>query len=201
MLGSKSAAYVLQVRIPMVLGLNHNANIQAFLAGKTPFHETETRWADGTLPLRVRYYHSNELPPDRYVTSVRCLLLKGDSVLVLRNREGYHVLPGGRCEAGEGFEQTLQREVAEETGWTIRAVSRLGFIHLEHLGPKPSGYRFPHPHFFQIVYTARASELMPDSMGDDDYEESAAFVPMGRLDSLGISNAELGFLLFIREGT
>ena len=181
--------------------LNHFDEIRAFLAGKTPFHETETRWAEGTLPLRVRYYRSNELPPDKHVTSVRCLVFKGDSVLVLRNREGYHILPGGRREAGESFKQTLRREVAEETGWTIRAVSRLGFIHLEHKGPKPAGYRFPHPHFFQIVYTACASEFMPDSKGDDDYEESAAFVPMGELDCLGISEAELEFVRFAREGT
>ena len=185
----------------MVRGLNSNANIRAFLAGKTPFHETESRWSDGTLPLRVRYYHSKEFPLDRYVTSVRCLVLRDESVLVLRNREGYHLLPGGRREAGESFEQTLQREVAEETGWTTRAVTRLGFIHLEHRGPKPAGYRFPHPHFFQIVYTACASEYMPDSMGDDDYEESAAFVPVGELACLGISEAELEFVRFAREGT
>ncbi|MDE3001578.1 MAG: NUDIX hydrolase [Gemmatimonadota bacterium] len=135
------------------------------------------------------------------MTSVRCLLMKGDSVLVVHNRDGSHILPGGRCEAGESFQQTLRREVAEETGWTIETVSRLGYIHLEHLGPKPSGYRYPHPHFFQVVYTALASECMPDSMRDDDYEESAAFVPMGELDSLGISDAELGYLRFFIEGT
>ena len=181
--------------------LNHIDDIRAFLAGKSSFFETETRWSDGTLPLRVRYYHSRKFPSDRYVTSVRCLVLQDESVLVLRNRDGYHLLPGGRCEAGETFEQTLRREVAEETGWTIRTGTRLGFIHLEHKGPKPAGYRFPHPHFFQIVYTASATEYMPDSKGDDDYEESAAFVPMGRLACLGISEAELGFVRFAREGT
>lgn len=185
----------------MVRGLNHNDDIRAFLAGKTPFFETKTRWSEGTLPLRVRYFLSNEQPPQQLVTSVRCLVMKGDSVLVVHNREGCHILPGGRCEEGESLEQTLRREVAEETGWTIESVSRLGFIHLEHLGPKPMGYRFPHPHFFQIVYAARASDNLPDSMRDGDYEESAAFVPMGELDILGISDAELGFLRFIREGT
>ena len=181
--------------------MNPDDEIRAFLAGKSSFFETETRWSDGALPLRVRYFLSNEQPPQQLVSSVRCLVLKGDSVLVLRNREGYHILPGGRREAGESFEQTLHREVAEETGWTIRAVSRLGFIHLEHKEPKPAGYRFPHPHFFQVVYAACASKYMPDSMGDDDYEESAAFVPMGRLASLGISEAELEYVRFVREGT
>ncbi len=189
------------MRIPTVCGLNPDNEIRAFLAGKTPFCETETRWAEGTLPLRVRYFVSNEQPPERLVTSVRCLVLKDDSVLVLRNREGCHILPGGRLEAGETFEQTLRREVVEETGWTIDAVSRLGFIHLEHLGPVPSGYRFPHPHFFQVVYTAGAVEYDPDSVRDDDYEDSSAFVSMGELDSLGISEAELEYVRVLREGT
>lgn len=181
--------------------MNCKDDIQSFLAGKTPFFETETRWADGALPLRVRYYLSQENPPEHLTTSVRSVVLKGDSVLVLSNREGYHILPGGRLKAGETFERALHREVAEETGWTIGAVSRLGFVHLEHLGPKPTGYRFPHPHFFQVVCRARASEFVPDSMSDDDYEESAAFVPVGEIDGLGISDAELGFVRLIREGT
>ena len=187
--------------MPMDRRLNPDDEIRALLAGKTPFCESETRWADDKLPLRLRHYVSDEHPPEQLVTSVRCLVVKDGSVLVLRNREGYHVLPGGRCEEGESLEQSLHREVAEETGWTIEAVSRLGFIHLEHLGPKPTGYRFPHPHFFQIVYTARASEYVPESVIDVDYEESAAFVPMGELDSLGISDAELGYLRFFMEGT
>ncbi len=181
--------------------MNCYDDIQSFLAGKTPFQQTETRWADGTLPLRVRYFRSDEHPPGKYVTSVRCLVMKDDSVLVVRNREGSHILPGGRLEAGETFERALHREVAEETGWTIEAVSRLGFIHLEHLGPKPAGYRYPHPHFFQIVYSARAVGCFPDSMRDDDYEDSSTFVSIGELESLGISAAELGFVSIFEEGT
>ena len=181
--------------------MNPDDEIRALLVGKTPFCESETRWADGKLPLRLRYYVSDEQPPEQLVTSVRCLVVKDDSVLVLSNREGNHILPGGRHEEGETFEDTLLREVAEETGWTIEAVSRLGFIRLEHLGPKPTGYRFPYPHFFQIVYTAYATECLPDSMIHDDYEDSAAFIPIGELDSLGISDAELGYLRFFMEGT
>ena len=101
---------------------------------------------------------------------------------------------------GETFEQTLRREVAEETGWTIESISRLGFIHLKHLKPKPPGYQFLHPHFFQIVYTARASKYVPDLMCDDDYEEEATFVPTSELDGLDISEAELGYVRYIRKG-
>ena len=125
-----------QIRFPMDRGVNRNDDIRAFLAGEKPFHESETRWENGTLPLRVRYYYSDEQPPKRFVTSVRCLVFQDDSVLVLSNRDGNHILPGGRREEGETFEQTLHREVAEETGWTIESISRLGFIHLERLEPQ-----------------------------------------------------------------
>ena len=151
------------------------------------------------MPLHVRYFRSDEQPPETYVTSVRCLIFQDDSVLAVSNREGRHILPGGRREAGETFEQTLRREVAEEAGWSVESISRLGFIHLQHLGPKPSGYLYPHPHFFQIVYTARASRHMPCLMRDDDYEEKAAFVPIRELDGLGISEAESGFVRFARD--
>ena len=181
--------------------MNHNGDIQTFLKGKISFHETEALWANGTMPLRVRYFCSDEQPSEQFVTSVRCLVFQNDSVLVLRNRKGNHILPGGRREEGETFEQTLRREVIEETGWTVESISRLGFIHLEHLKPKPPGFQFPYlPHFFQIIYTARASKHVPDLMCDDDYEEDATFVPIGELDGLGISEAELGYVRYIRRG-
>ena len=83
--------------------MNHNEDIQIFLAGKRPFHETEALWADGTMPLRVRYFLSDEQPPEQLVTSVRCLVFQNDSVLALRNRKGNHILPGGRREEGRDF--------------------------------------------------------------------------------------------------
>ena len=173
--------------------------IPTFLADKRPFLEAEDAWADGDMPLRLRYFRSDEQPPEEYITSVRCLLFQDDSVLVVSNREGRHILPGGRREAGETFVQTLRREVAEETGWSIESISRLGFIHLQHLKPKPPGYRFPHPHFFQVVYVAHASTRVPGSVRDDDYEEAAAFVPIGKLGGLGIPDADLGFVRFASE--
>ena len=37
-------------------------------------------------------------------------------------------------------------------------------------------------------------------MCDDDYEEEATFVPIGELDGLGISEAELGYVRYIKRG-
>ena len=64
--------------------------LQSFLRGKNPFHETQALWANGTLPLRVRYFLSNDQAPEGFVTSVRCLVQHNESVLVLRNRDGVH---------------------------------------------------------------------------------------------------------------
>ena len=174
--------------------MKSSSDLQGFLAGKSPFHETEALWANGTMPLWVRYFLCNEQPPEQFVTSVRCLVLQKDSVLVLKNRDGIHILPGGRREEGETLEQTVRREVTEETGWIVESISLLGFIHLEHLGPKPPGYRFLYPHFLQIVYYAYASKREPDSMLGNDYEEEAIFVPIGELDTLGIPEAELRYV-------
>ncbi|MEJ3652064.1 NUDIX domain-containing protein [Actinomycetes bacterium KLBMP 9759] len=62
---------------------------------------------------------------------VGAVVRDGERILVLR-RAGAHGagtwgLPGGHQEFGESPEETAVREVAEETGLTVAARSRLGF--------------------------------------------------------------------------
>ena len=57
------------------------------------------------------------------------MLIDGEDVLVVRDPGGQDVMPGGRLEAGESLEDALRREVAEETGWTISRLRRIGFRH------------------------------------------------------------------------
>ena len=176
--------------------MDNGGDLHEFLADKTPFHDTETLWGGGTMPLRVRYFVCDELPPERFITSVRCLVLRNHSVLILTNRAGEtHALPGGQREAGETLEGTARREVREESGWLIDSMSILGFIHLEHLGPKPSGYRYPYPSFLQVVYCARATQHHPESMLEGDYEEETLFLPIDTVEASGIPEGELGYVL------
>jgi len=42
---------------------------------------------------------------------------------------GYWALPGGRVDSGETVEQTIVREVKEETGLDITVVSKIGEYH------------------------------------------------------------------------
>jgi len=116
--------------------------------------DEQAEWAP--LRLRVRTYLTTTLPPLDLVSSVRALVIKGDQILVVRDPISVHILPGGRREAGETLMQTLQREVLEETGWTIRAAHLIGLAHFQHLTPKPDDYRYPYPDFLHLVYVATA---------------------------------------------
>jgi ADP-ribose pyrophosphatase YjhB (NUDIX family) len=53
------------------------------------------------------------------------LLIKRDTVPF----KGYWALPGGRSEPGENVEQTIVREVKEETGLDVVVVRKIGEYH------------------------------------------------------------------------
>jgi 8-oxo-dGTP pyrophosphatase MutT (NUDIX family) len=146
-----------------------------------PRAEEEFAWGD--LPIRAAYYVTDEPPLEELVTSVRAVVLCGERVLVSRNRDAVHALPGGRREPGESFEQTLRREVLEETGYAIARPRGLGVAHLRHLGAKPAGYPFPYPDFLWAVYAAE-SDGRRLAVPDDDYELEARFVPLAEALSL-----------------
>jgi 8-oxo-dGTP diphosphatase len=60
---------------------------------------------------------------NRPVVGVGALLLRGDKVLLGKRRgthEEFYAVPGGHTEWGESFENTLRREVEEETGLEIQ---------------------------------------------------------------------------------
>jgi 8-oxo-dGTP pyrophosphatase MutT (NUDIX family) len=134
--------------------------------------------AASPIPLRIAGYLSEELPPLEYVTSVRGVVFREDRVLVMRNRDEVHVLPGGRREGGETLIETLEREVLEEAGWTLEVREMLGFLHLHHLGPKPvgspQGFPYLYPDFTQVVFLADALDYRPEARFPDDYEVEAA---------------------------
>lgn len=145
-------------------------DLASFLSRHTPLAQEMTVW--GVSPLRVVSYllaPADKPPPQALVTSVRAIVLRGDTVLTLRNRDTTHIVPGGQREGGEMAEATLRREVLEETGWTLDAPALLGFMHFRHLGPKPSGHPYLYPDFVQIVFLAEAAVYLPDALLPDDY--------------------------------
>ncbi|MCC7367135.1 MAG: NUDIX hydrolase [Chloroflexi bacterium] len=129
-----------------------------------------------------------------FVTSSRCLVLRDDAVLVQRDRDSTHILPGGRREADESPLETAHREVAEESGWIIADPVLVGFMHFAHLTPKPSGYAYPYPDFVQVVYMARAREFVADARLDDGYEVETVFRSIAEVQDMGLPASQRLFL-------
>jgi 8-oxo-dGTP pyrophosphatase MutT (NUDIX family) len=76
----------------------------------------------------------------KYVNVVLGLIIHSGCILVGKKVDGYHpaglgglwVLPGGRVEDGEHYEDALRREIQEETGLKITIEQNLG-EHLQQL--------------------------------------------------------------------
>src|SRR4029078_3394269 len=120
--------------------------LEAFLAEYLPIVEERVHWGSGR-DLKVRAYLSQKPPPLGYISSVRCVVIREDGVLVVKDEDGFHIFPGGRREPGESLEDTLRRGVLEETGWSLGALSLLGFLYYHDLGERPPGHRLPFPDF------------------------------------------------------
>jgi ADP-ribose pyrophosphatase YjhB (NUDIX family) len=174
--------------------IGDEANLAAFLARHKPVTNGDAVWRGGTIRLRIDSYLSRESPPSAYVTSVRSVVLRDDEVLTVRNADESHVLPGGRRERGETLEQTLRREVLEETGLRIERPVQLGFMHLHHVTPKPDGYEFPYPDFLWLVYVSEAGTFDDRATVVDDYEEEAVFRPRQKARTLELSSESRVFL-------
>jgi 8-oxo-dGTP pyrophosphatase MutT (NUDIX family) len=103
-----------------------------------------------------------------------------------------HVLIGGRPEPGETPEETLRREVGEETGWRIQPKGVVGFRHFRHLGPAhPQTADRPYPDFIEPVFAATGEDfdsalLLPD-------EDPCEFVDAGW--AVEVTEAAQGALL------
>ncbi len=162
-----------------------------FLRHRMPEAEDKAVWADGAIPLRITAYLTAKEPPSSYVTSVRAIVVRDETVLVVWDEQGEpHLLPGGRCEPGESLQETLYREVLEEAGVEVHDPAMLGFLRYHHLGPKPSGYLYPYPDFLQVVYVAQAGEDRPDGKVHDDYVSRGAFVPLADIQTLPLCSSD-----------
>ena len=171
------------------------ADLTGYLARHAPLAVEEAIWGDGRISLRITAYLAEECPPLAVITSVRSLVFRGDMILVLRNQDSVHIVPGGRREVGETLEETLRREVLEETGWTLTEPQMLGFGHFHNRSPQlPEYAHYPYPDFVQVVYMADAGLWLPDARVADDYELEASFRPIGEVGQIALSAGEQVYL-------
>jgi hypothetical protein len=161
--------------------------LATILAAHTPVESREVAWLGGEVPLRVSAYHTNVDLPDELITSVRCIVRVGDSVVCCENGDARHPWPGGRREPGESYMDTAVREVHEETGWVVEPAGAryVGWLHLEHLAPRREGYVYPYPDFLQLILCARAERRTGGA--DADWSDTEGYEGSSRL--LGVDEA------------
>jgi len=163
-----------------------------FLATGTLICSASAEWGGGTLPLEITCYLGNKPPPLKYVSSVRAIVFRNSSVLVVRQANGHmYILPGGRREKGENLLKTLRREILEETGWTLLSTELLGFMHLHHLGDKPRNYEYPYPDFLWPVYLAEAGNFIAEAKIPDKWVFESGFQPVDEVRKLPLDEFEL----------
>ena len=179
-------------------------SLKEFLFGRTPLVEERQDWGGGGIELlQTRATFSlapSDSPPSGLVTSVRALLTRGSQILVVRDPEGEHILPGGRVDEGEGLLEALERELLEETGWSVRGVPVLiGLFHFHIHSPRPADYGYPYPDFLQLVYRAEAGRHIPEAMEDDGYELGAEFRTLAAVQRQSLFQGEVALLQLLRR--
>jgi 8-oxo-dGTP pyrophosphatase MutT (NUDIX family) len=131
--------------------------------------------------LLLTSYVTDVAPPTEHVRSVRCVAFRGESVLALRGKVGAHVLPGGRREAGETLAQTLERELLEETGWTVISPRMIGVVRLRWLQERPGHLPADSPYypdFLWLIHTAEVDTHRPEALLHEPGEGVPVLLPL-----------------------
>ena len=170
-----------------------STGLDDFLSRQKRMSQITAKWGGG-IELEVTGYLCSEAPPSELVSSVRAIVFDEDRVLVMTNLDGTHIVPGGRVEQGESFEEALRRELLEEAGVEVRVIAQIGVVHLRHTTPKPKNHPFPYPDFLWPIYAASVVGQRLDARVDDDYEIASQFLTLQEVRSLGLEDHEKAFL-------
>ena len=178
--------------------------LKAFLRGRTPLAAERLDWSGvGKKFVQTRTTYAldpSDAPPLNLVTSVRAILTRGPQIMVMRDPDGEHIVPGGRLDDGEGLLEALRRELLEETGWTVRGEpERIGLFHYHIHSPKPAGHRYPYPDFLQLLYRAEADSYFPEALEVDGFELGAEFRTLSAVQRLTLSLGEAALLQAVYE--
>jgi 8-oxo-dGTP pyrophosphatase MutT (NUDIX family) len=140
----------------------------------------EAVWGHGLHRLSLSLYATADAPPDALTTSVRGVLFHRANVMVVSDPGAEHVIPGGRREPGETQDETLAREIGEETGWTFVSAAPFAVMHFHHETPEPDGYPYPYPDFFQPLFVLEAGDHARGRILRDDWETGSRMTPFRR---------------------
>jgi len=120
---------------------------------------------------------SSQLPSQELVSTALVVAFIGDCLLTTNLRSRGWDIPGGHVEPGEHPEETVRREVYEETGATLGSLHLLGYHRLRLLGPQPTAYGYPYPDCYQVFYLAQVISL-DDFLPSAETQDRALFSPL-----------------------
>lgn len=121
--------------------------------------------------------------PLRPIVGIGIIVLKGDSVLLVRRGKppnvGSWTLPGGAQELGETMEQAARRELAEETGVVVGPLQLAAAV--DNIRPDQDG----RVQFHYTIIDYAGPWLSGDPVAGSDVSE-AAWAPFARLEEYAL---------------
>jgi len=132
-------------------------------------------------------FKSNDVP---YINIKHCLIVKrensfpSDNVTsvfaFVRNEDGEFLvfehsmddnrkidIAGGHVEKNESFLTAVQREVLEETGYSIKNIKYVATKYISLYGEKPINYKYPFPNSNMLFFVANVDKKVTDALFDD----------------------------------
>ena len=127
-------------------------------------------------PNQYQLLLADEMPPLNLITSAFGLIFKDDCFLMTKLvKRGWDV-PGGHIEARETPEETVRRELMEETAVIPQNLTHFAHAKITIHAPKPDNYKYPHPISYMVFYVGGVGEIRP-FFPTDEAEERQFFTP------------------------
>ena len=97
---------------------------------------------------------------DKFPIAIKAIITDDNKILCLKNERNEWDLPGGKINFNEGVEESLKREVKEETNFNIKNLNIL----------KPLNLKFNDVSVFVLLYSAEISCDSSISVSYEHYE-------------------------------